>query len=213
MNPDQTIRHDVTLITEDDLYLFNEGNHYRLFRKLGAHPMEVDGVAGTYFSVWAPDAHHVFVTGDFNGWHRESHELWARGVSGIWEGFVPGVTQGAIYKYYIHSRYNEYRVEKADPFAFYGEVPPRTGSIVWDLGYTWRDDPWMAGRHARNSGKAPTAIYEVHLGSWMRTPEGTSAPVLPGDGPAAGRVCEEARLHPRGIPPGHGASLLRLLGL
>ncbi|MEW6667193.1 MAG: 1,4-alpha-glucan branching protein GlgB [Thermodesulfobacteriota bacterium] len=172
MNHPQPVRHDVTLLTDDDLYLFNEGNHYRLFRKLGAHPMEADGLAGTYFAVWAPDAYSVFIMGDFNGWDRESHALRSRGVSGVWEGFVPGVTRGTVYKYFVHSRYQGYRVEKADPFAFYGEVPPRTGSIVWDLDYAWKDGEWLAGRHQRNSGRSPMAIYEVHLGSWMRTPEG-----------------------------------------
>ena len=162
---------EATLLTEDDLYLFNEGSHFRLYQKLGAHPMTVEGQEGTYFAVWAPDARQVFVMGDFNGWNKTSHPLSSRDQSGIWEGFVPGVTKGAIYKYHIVSRYQGYKVDKADPFAFYCEIPPRTGSIVWDMEYTWGDQEWMEKRHKYNALDAPIAIYEVHLGSWRRVPE------------------------------------------
>lgn len=165
------VRYDASLLSDDDLYLFNEGNHFRLYLKLGAHPMNMDGVDGTYFAVWAPDAERVFVMGDFNGWDKDSHPLGARGRSGIWEGFIPGVAQGTLYKYHIHSRYMGYRVDKADALGFFYEGPPRTASIVWNLDYTWGDQDWMARRHRANALDAPLAIYEVHLGSWQRVPE------------------------------------------
>jgi 1,4-alpha-glucan branching enzyme len=159
------------LLTGDDLYLFNEGSHLRLYRKLGAHPMTVDGQEGSYFAVWAPDAKQVFVLGDFNGWNKTSHPLSSQGQSGIWWGFIPGVTKGAIYKYHIVSSYRGYQVDKADPFAFYSEIPPRTGSVVWDTEYGWGDRDWMGKRRNYNALDAPIAIYEVHLGSWRRAPE------------------------------------------
>ncbi|HEY8469350.1 MAG TPA: 1,4-alpha-glucan branching protein GlgB [Longimicrobiales bacterium] len=165
------VRHDVTLLTEDDVYLFNEGSHLHLYRRLGAHPITVEGVAGTYFAVWAPNAEEVAVMGEFNRWNRSSHMLRPRGSSGIWEGFIPGVGQGDLYKYHIKSWYYGYRVEKADPVGFRHEEPPRTASIVWDLAYTWGDDEWMRERERRNAADAPISIYEVHLGSWMRVPE------------------------------------------
>jgi 1,4-alpha-glucan branching enzyme len=162
---------DMTLLTDDDLYLFNEGSHLRLYEKLGAHPITVDGKQGTYFAVWAPDAEHVFVVGDFNGWNKKSHPLRPRGQSGIWEGFIEGIGKGAVYKYHIASRYKRYRVDKADPFASFNEVPPKTASVVWDLDYSWGDQEWMAGRGGHNALDAPIATYEVHLGSWMRVSE------------------------------------------
>ncbi|UCD36048.1 MAG: 1,4-alpha-glucan branching protein GlgB, partial [Nitrospiraceae bacterium] len=112
------------------------------------------------------------VTGDFNGWDRESHQLAPRwDGSGIWEGFVPGIARGGIYKYHITSRYNGYSVDKGDPFAFHWELPPRTASVVWDLDYEWNDALWMSSRKERNALDAPYAVYEVHLGSWRRVPE------------------------------------------
>ena len=166
-----TISHDIPLLSDDDLYLFNEGSHYRLYEKLGAHLTTVNGVDGTYFAVWAPNARQVFVIGDFNSWNKTGHPLHSRDNSGIWEGFIPGIGQGAIYKYYIVSQHHNYRVEKADPFAFFSETPPKTASIVWDLGYTWGDQDWMGKRRDRNALDAPISIYEVHLGSWRRVPE------------------------------------------
>ncbi|HEX9015880.1 MAG TPA: alpha-amylase family glycosyl hydrolase, partial [Chloroflexota bacterium] len=162
---------NVSLLTDDDLYLFNEGSHLRLYDKLGAHPMVVEGAEGTYFAVWAPNAERVSVVGDFNGWNGSSTPLRPRGQSGIWEGFVPGVRKGEIYKYLIASRHAGYRVEKTDPFASFNEVAPRTASVVWDLDYTWGDSEWMANRARRNSMSAPQSTYEVHIGSWMRVPE------------------------------------------
>ncbi|MCX7843798.1 MAG: 1,4-alpha-glucan branching protein GlgB [Candidatus Bipolaricaulota bacterium] len=160
-----------SLLTDEDLWLFNEGNHSGLYEVLGAHPLRWRGQAGTYFAVWAPNAEAVSVVGDFNGWTPGRHPLRPRGVSGIWEGFVPGVGPGALYKYHIVSRYG-WQGFKADPFAFYAEVPPRTASVVWDLSYAWGDAAWMGERGRRQSRAAPIAIYEVHLGSWRRGPEG-----------------------------------------
>ncbi len=162
---------EATRLTADDLYLFNEGSHLRLYDKLGAHLMTVDGMPGVYFAVWAPNAEQVSVIGDFNRWDRRSHPLRPRGSSGIWEGFVPGLPPGSLYKYHIVSRGGGYQVEKADPFAVRTEEPPRTASIVWDLEYTWGDGAWTAARGRRNVLQAPVAIFEVHLGSWMRVPE------------------------------------------
>ena len=170
-NMTEKVRYDVSLLTDDDLHLFNEGNHFRLYLKLGARTMTANGVEGAYFAVWAPDAEQVFVMGDFNGWDKASHPLGSRGQSGIWEGFIPGVSHGALYKYHIHSRYQSYRVDKADAFGFYFEGPPRTASIVWNLDYAWGDQDWMAKRHQHNRLDGPFSIYEVHLGSWQRVPE------------------------------------------
>lgn len=166
-----TVHYDVTLLTDDDLYLFNEGNHFHLYEKLGAHLVTREGTLGTYFAVWAPDAEKVYVMGDFNGWDPAGHALRSRGVSGIWEGFVEGVGQGTKYKFHICSRYGGYRADKGDPFAFFWERPPLTASIVWDLDYSWGDELWMRGRGARNHARSPMAIYEVHLGSWRRVVE------------------------------------------
>jgi len=171
MVPKQPVLPDVTLLTDQDLYLFNEGTHVRLYEKLGAHPMTVDGIEGTYFALWAPDAEQIFVMGDFNGWNKTGHSLRTRGHSGIWEAFVPGLKKGAVYKYRMASRYHGYQADKADPLAFHHETPPKTASIVWDLEYEWKDQGWMGTRHSRNSLNAPIAIYEVHLGSWRRVPE------------------------------------------
>jgi len=168
---DDTVLYENPLLTDDDLYLFNQGSHFRLYEKLGAHPMEHAGKGGTHFAVWAPDAQKVYVMGDFNGWNKKSYPLRPRGKSGIWEGFIPGVGKGANYKYHIASRFRGYHVDKADPFALYSEVPPSTGSIVWDLDYAWGDGEWMKNRQKQNALHAPMAIYEIHLGSWMRKPE------------------------------------------
>src|SRR5476649_1235599 len=120
-------------LTDYDLYLLGEGNHFRMYEKLGAHVIDQDGTSGTHFAVWAPNAREVSVIGDFNGWTAGSHRLQSRGSSGIWEGFVPGIGAGALYKYAIASQYNGYKVEKADPCGFAAEIRPRTASKVWDL--------------------------------------------------------------------------------
>ncbi len=160
------------LITDHDTYFFKEGTHYRLYEKLGAHILTVNEGSGTYFAVWAPNAERVSVIGDFNGWDPEESPLGVRwDGSGIFEGFIPGVGKGALYKYHIESKFNKYKVDKADPFAFYCEVPPKTASIVWDLEYEWKDAEWMSNRYKYNSLNSPIAVYEVHLGSWRKVPE------------------------------------------
>jgi len=159
---------DGSRLTDQDFYLFNEGSHFHLYAKLGAHVVGADGVR---FAVWAPNAERVYVIGDFNAWNKTSHPLRSCGSSGIWEAVVPGVQRGAHYKYHIVSRYNNYRVDKADPFAFHSEVPPLTASTVWSLDYEWGDHDWMGTRRQRHGLDAPLAIYEVHAGSWRRVPE------------------------------------------
>ncbi len=162
---------------EQDLFLFNEGSHVRVYEKLGAHPIRVGDVEGVNFAVWAPDAEQVSVIGEFNSWDKTSHALYPQGQSGIWARFFPGVQPGTIYKYHIVSRHNGYRVDKADPFAFHAETPPKTGSIVWDLDYQWDDHEWMVTRGQRQMLNSPMAIYEVHLGSWRRLPEEQNRPL------------------------------------
>jgi 1,4-alpha-glucan branching enzyme len=158
-----------SLLTPFDLHLFNEGTHSHLYEKLGAHLSE--DPKGASFAVWAPNADWVSVIGDFNGWNRDENKLVPREQSGIWEGFVPGVQHGALYKYHVHSRVTRTGADKADPFAVYAEQPPRQASIVWDLGYDWGDADWMSSRAGANGRSAPWSVYEVHLGSWMRVPE------------------------------------------
>ncbi len=166
------VSYGFSLITEHDTYLFKEGNHFRLYEKMGSHIVNVDGVSGTFFAVWAPNAAEVSIIGDFNFWDNGAHPLAVRwDGSGIWEGFIPGLGQGAIYKYHIVSRENSYRVDKGDPYARHWETPPKTGSIVWDTSYDWNDGQWMAGRAKANALNAPWSTYEVHLGSWRRVPE------------------------------------------
>jgi 1,4-alpha-glucan branching enzyme len=161
-----------TLLTDFDLFLFNEGTHVRMFQKLGAHVTEVESIVGVYFAVWAPSADAVSVIGDFNQWNAELTPLHPRGSSGIWEGFVPGLTQGAVYKFSLKPRFSSYRIEKADPYGFASELRPRTASMVWDLShYEWQDQRWLAQRTEKQAFDAPISIYEVHLGSWKRVPD------------------------------------------
>jgi 1,4-alpha-glucan branching enzyme len=177
LQSDSRVRDDVSIITEDDLYLFNEGSHFRLYDKLGAHPLNAAGEQGTYYAVWAPNADRVSIVGDFNGWNPTRHPLRSRHSSGIWEGFLSGVGKGALYKFHIHTKYLGYVVDKSDPLAFYSQVPPQTASVVWDLDYSWSDQEWMNNRKIRNSMQAPISIYEVHLGSWKRVPEQDHRPL------------------------------------
>lgn len=165
------MRHDIRYVTDQDLYYFNEGTHYQLYDKFGAHVINRDGQSGTNFAVWAPSAEQVSVIGEFNQWNKNSHQLSTRGESGVWEGFVPGLGTGQVYKYHIKSRYGGYNVDKADPFMFFGEQAPQKGSITWNLDYTWGDEGWMQSRKKANSSKSPMSIYEVHIGSWRRKPE------------------------------------------
>ncbi|MHB8834222.1 MAG: 1,4-alpha-glucan branching protein GlgB [Candidatus Methylomirabilia bacterium] len=166
--------HGPTLLTDQDIYLFREGSHTRLADKLGSHPMTIDGVAGTLFAVWAPNAATVAVIGDFNEWDGAAHPLAPRlDGSGIWEGFVPGIGHGSLYKYHIVSRVGGYAVDKGDPFAFTWELSHRTGSssVIWDPAYAWEDRAWLERRGRVNSPDAPMTVYEMHLGSWRRVPE------------------------------------------
>jgi 1,4-alpha-glucan branching enzyme len=159
-------------LTDFDLHLLAEGTHYRSYEKLGAQLAPAPGTNGVRFAVWAPNAARVSVVGDFNGWSADAHPMEHRGDSGIWECFVPGVGAGALYKYHVASRYGNYASERADPYGFAAEIRPQTASKVWDLRtYRWQDETWMTERARRNSLQAPIAIYEVHLGSWMRVPE------------------------------------------
>jgi len=167
----------MSLLTEDDIYLFNEGRHFALHDRLGAHPLEQDGTPGTYFAVWAPNAAAVSVIGDWNQWRPGQHRLEPHGSSGIWEAFVPGLGEGARYKYHVESRYGGFRVDKADPFGAQHEAPPGTASIVRRPAHTWRDQTWMAERGGRHGLDRPLAIYEVHLGSWRRVPEEGDRPL------------------------------------
>jgi 1,4-alpha-glucan branching enzyme len=161
------------VLTDHDIYLFREGTHVRAYEKLGAHPISAaEGTPGTHFAVWAPNAAAVSVVGDFNGWNPASHRLEPRlDSSGIWSGFVAGVRHGSLYKYHIVSRNGGYTVNKADPYAFCAEKPPRTASVVWDLSYEWGDGEWMKNRWRANSQESPCSVYELHLGSWRRVPE------------------------------------------
>jgi 1,4-alpha-glucan branching enzyme len=161
-----------TLLSPEDLYLFNEGSHSHLWQKLGAHRLVVDGQSGVHFAVWAPNADRVSVFGDFNGWNKQSHVLTAIEHSGIWAGFIPGVGIGTHYKYHVTSRYLGYSADKTDPFGFYREVPPQTASVVWELDYDWGDTEWMRERAHHNGLEAPLSVYEVHLGSWRRNDDG-----------------------------------------
>jgi len=167
----------MTLLSDQDLYLFNEGSNYRMHETMGAHLVSRNGLDGAVFNVWAPNARLVSVIGSFNAWDPRTHLLSPRGSSGIWEGFIPGVTKGALYKFHIESRRHSYQVDKADPLGIMHEKPPRTASVVWDLDYQWGDREWMEKRATRNSLRAPEAIYEVHLGSWMRVPEEHNRPL------------------------------------
>jgi 1,4-alpha-glucan branching enzyme len=162
-----------SLFTDFDIDLFKGGKHYRLYDKLGSHPIEVNGVKGTYFAVWAPSAKAISVVGDFNAWNQETHVLNVRwDSSGIWEGFIPHIGHGEKYKYKIQSNNQDIWTEKADPFAKLCEHPPKTASIVWSKKYDWKDTDWMGYRKEKNGLDRPYSVYEVHLGSWKRNAEG-----------------------------------------
>lgn len=159
-----------SLFSEFDINLFKSGKHYRLYEKMGSHPMELNGEKGTYFAVWAPTARTVSVIGNFNDWRDGEHPLNVRwDASGIWEGFLPGICKGEIYKYKIHSNNHGVVTEKADPFSRYCEHPPQNASIIWEDTYEWKDKDWMGYRKDKNSLDRPFSVYEVHLGSWKKS--------------------------------------------
>ncbi len=160
-----------TRFTDFDINLFKSGKHFKLYEKLGSHLMEVDGQKGVYFAVWAPGATYVSVIGDFNYWNREEHPLFPRwDGSGIWEGFIPDLKKGTIYKYQITAQDGRY-LEKGDPYAFMWETPPRTASVVWDLEYKWKDKRWMEHRKTQADQAKPYSVYEMHIGSWKKVGE------------------------------------------
>ncbi len=161
----------ITRLSDHDVYLFREGTHARLYERLGAHLTTLAGEAGTAFAVWAPHARAVSVMGSFNGWDPGRHPLVRNREAGVWEGFVPHVGPGTLYKYHIVSRRGHHTIDKADPVGFFHQVPPLTASVVWDSAYTWGDAAWMQSRARHNAAEAPHAVYEVHLGSWQRRAE------------------------------------------
>jgi len=162
---------DVAFITEFDVHLFREGTHYKIYEKLGAHAIEKNGKKGIHFAVWAPGAESIALIGDFNQWNDGATPMHPLAQSGIWTAFVPGIEQGANYKYAVRNK-NGYYAQKSDPFGFASEVRPKTASVVWDLSkYTWTDKKWMDTRIKNNSLESPISIYEMHAGSWMRVPE------------------------------------------
>lgn len=166
MNASPLIPH--SLFSEQDIYLFRAGHHFQIYEKLGSKLLNHEGQDGVYFAVWAPNASRVSVTGTFNDWHRETHELIARSDhSGIFEGFIPGVEKGAVYKYAITDRHGRV-LDKGDPYAFQWECPPNTASIVWPLDYEWQDEDWMSKRRETPKFSLPLSLYEVHLGSWKK---------------------------------------------
>ncbi|WP_103866180.1 1,4-alpha-glucan branching protein GlgB [Aquimarina sp. I32.4] len=161
-----------SLFSEFDINLFKAGKHYRLYEKLGSHITKVNGVEGTYFSVWAPSAKSVAVIGDFNHWNETEHQLFVRwDESGIWEGFIPKIGKGTLYKYKINSNHNQIITEKSDPYARRYEHPPKTASVVWEDDYRWKDIEWINTRTKNNALNAPWSVYEVHLGSWRKKVE------------------------------------------
>ena len=169
----RTIAH--SLFTEFDINLFKAGKHFNLFDKMGSHPMTLDGVKGTYFAVWAPSAKSVSVIGDFNYWLEGDHKLFVRwDGSGIWEGFIPEVGHGNLYKYKIHSHHNDVVAEKADPYARSCEHPPLTASVVWEDTYSWKDKTWFTKRKKTNQLDQAISVYEVHLSSWRKKADGRS---------------------------------------
>jgi 1,4-alpha-glucan branching enzyme len=161
------------LLTEFDLYLHSEGRHFTSYDQLGAHLREVDGVKGVFFAVWAPNAYRVSVIGEFNGWDGRVHPLRRHVDAGIWELFIPGLDEWTLYKYDLRSQVGGYRTQKTDPYGFFGEMRPRTASIVVDLDrYAWGDGDWMEARAQKNVLREPVSIYEIHLGSWRRKTQG-----------------------------------------
>ena len=157
-----------SLFTDEDVHAFQHGTHSTLYQLFGNKQMEVLGVQGTYFSVWAPNATAVFVTGNFNDWNNEAHPLKVRlESSGIWEGFIPNIGQGEVYKYHIHG-YKGVKLDKGDPYAHYWELRPETASITWQTDFSWKDQQWMEDRKIKNRIDQPYSVYEVHLASWMR---------------------------------------------
>ena len=161
------------MLSDFDHYLIGEGKHYRIFEKLGAHLWETDGVKGVHLAVWAPNATRVSVIGDFNRWDGRRHPMRKQAGSGVWELFIPGLTEETLYKYEIKTNFSHYLEQKADPFAFKTELRPKTASVVYSVKdkYHWNDHQWLKHRESTNWFEAPMAIYEMHMGSWIRRSE------------------------------------------
>jgi 1,4-alpha-glucan branching enzyme len=159
-------------LSEFDLHLFGEGNLFEAYERFGAHLRTIEGVSGVHFAVWAPNAQRVSVTGPFNGWDNRTHPMQRRGEVGVWELFIPNLPEGMVYKYSIKSRFLGFEADKADPYAFFAELRPNTGSRIWHIDkYQWHDQEWMAARSELQALDRPINIYEVHLGSWRRVPD------------------------------------------
>jgi 1,4-alpha-glucan branching enzyme len=157
------------ILSDFDLHLFTEGTYLKAYEKLGAHLTEIGGTTGVAFAVWAPNARRVSVVGDFNGWDCRRHPMRWRPTGGIWELFIPGLGEGEKYKFDIKSQFHDYAVQKADPFSFYSELRPRTGSIIYTIDrYEWGDEEWLASRAQHNGLDRAISVYEAHLGSWKR---------------------------------------------
>ena len=164
---------ETVFISEADQFLFAQGTHYDIYKKLGAHPSVEEGEKGYFFATWAPNAQAVHVVGDFNGWDEWSDPCEKIGPGGIWTKFIPGVTQGQYYKFLITTASGE-RIYKADPYATHAELRPGNASRTYDLaGFSWSDSTWMKSRDSKDYNKEPMAIYECHIGSWMKHPDGT----------------------------------------
>jgi len=163
-----------SLLSDFDIDLFNGGKHTQLYKKLGSHPIKKDGVDGVYFAVYAPAALKVEVIGNFNYWNGYEHDLNVRwDSSGIWEGFIPDLKVGELYKYRIYSDHDGQARDKTDPYARLFEMPPKTASVVWNDDYKWKDNDWMKARHKHNDLNTPMAVYELHLGSWKKADGGS----------------------------------------
>ena len=169
----KTLQEETIFISDADQYVFGQGTHYEIYKKLGAHPCIKNGKKGVLFAVWAPHAQAVHIVGNFNGWDVNATPMKRLGEGGIYAAFVQGVAEGELYKYYITTASGE-GIYKADPYANYAELRPGTASIVYDLRkLTWSDDKWLADRAQKNFFQEPMAIYECHIGSWMKHPDGT----------------------------------------
>lgn len=157
-----------SLLTDFDIALFQSGKHFRLYEKMGSHVVSLEDEKGVCFSVWAPNARRVSLIGDFNNWNPESHVLLPRwDSSGVWEGFVPGLGKGTVYKYHIET-HTGITLDKGDPYALYWEIPPKTASVVWEFDYEWKDRNWISGRTAQRDAPGPYSVYEIHPGSWKK---------------------------------------------
>jgi len=196
-----------SLLTDFDIHLFKTGKHFRLYEKMGAHAASHDGKIGTFFAVWAPNATEVSLIGNFNHWQKGSYKLHPRwDESGIWEGFFTGIHKGEAYKYSITSHSGEI-LEKADPFAFYAEVPPKTASVVWEPSHTWTDQEWQQKKRNQADKPQPFSVYEMHFGRRQ------SIAHVFGNEDRAGPIHQRSWIYSRRVPSADGTSILWIVGL